>query len=74
MKAISTIIAALLTVALSASASAQGLLDAICDAAAQRGETATETEYRADPLAHADDFCALTTTSCKEYLFVETGL
>ena len=54
-----TIIGTLLTVALSASASAQGLLDAICDAAVQSGETATADEYRADPLAHADDFCAL---------------
>ncbi len=40
-------------------ASAQGLLDAICEAATERGETATAAEYRADPGAHADDFCAL---------------
>ena len=59
MKTTTTIIAALLTVALSASASAQGLLDAICDDASRRGATATEAEYRDDPLAHADDFCAL---------------
>ena len=38
------------------SASAQGLLDAICDDAVRRGETATDAEYRSDPLAHADDF------------------
>ena len=36
-----------------------GLLDNICDAAIEHGETTTETEYRADPKAHADDFCAL---------------
>ena len=48
-------LAALLTLP----ASAQGLLDAICDAATQNGETATADEYAADPLGHADDFCAL---------------
>ncbi len=36
-----------------------GLLDDICEAAVERGETATVAEYRADPGAHADDFCAL---------------
>ena len=34
-------------------------LDAICKAADAVGETATRTEYEADPLAYADDFCAL---------------
>ena len=49
-----------LAIALGAtSASAQGLLDAICDDALRHGETATDAEYRSDPLAHADDFCAL---------------
>ncbi len=52
-------LAALCASAAAQQASAQGLLDAICDAATERGETATETEYRADPGAHSDDFCAL---------------
>ena len=43
---------AALAALLAAPASAQGLLDAICDDATERGETATETEYRADPGAH----------------------
>ena len=50
---------AALAALLATPASARGLLDAICDDATERGETATETEYRADPGAHSDDFCAL---------------
>ncbi len=42
-----------------ATASGQGLLDTICDAATERGETAAAVEYRANPGAHSDDFCAL---------------
>ena len=34
-------------------------LDAICRAADAVGETATESAYRANPSAYADDFCAL---------------
>ena len=41
-------------------ASAQGMLDEICTDALQKGETvATGAEYKKDPEAHADDFCAM---------------
>ena len=41
-------------------ASAQGMLDEICADALEEGETvATDAEYAANPMAHADDFCAL---------------
>lgn len=47
-----------LAVALCATANA-GLLDDVCDAADERGETVTESEYWSDPTRHSEDFCAL---------------
>ena len=58
MKPLATMLL-LATLPLGAQESPTVSLDAICRAADTVGETATESEYRANPNAYADDFCAL---------------
>ena len=58
IKSTLAILAGVLTT-MSVPVAAQGLLDSICQVARDSGETATEAQYATNPLAYADDFCAL---------------